>query len=115
MRGISTTSLIGIVLAVPLVAWTVGCGKGETVEPEAAAPPPAEITVEAKLALADAADGTADKIVSRCAGCSLGMDGSSEHALELSGYELHFCSEGCKERFGAEPEKAILALAIPEN
>ena len=69
----------------------------------------------AKLAMVDKFDGKTDKIVSKCASCALGMDGKSEHALGVSGYTFHFCSEYCKTRFEQNTTKAILALQIPED
>ncbi len=71
--------------------------------------------VEAKLAEADTFDGKTDKVVSKCASCALGKDGKSEHALEISGYTLHFCSEDCRTGFEKDTTKAILALKIPED
>lgn len=71
--------------------------------------------VEAMLTEADEFDGKTDKVVSKCASCALGMDGKSEHALEVSGYTLHFCSEDCKTGFEKDTTKAILALKIPEG
>ncbi len=71
--------------------------------------------VEAKLTEADEFDGKTDKVVSKCASCALGMDGKSEHALEVSGYKVHFCSEECKTGFEKDTTKAILALKIPED
>ncbi len=75
----------------------------------------ARAAVEAKLAEADALDGTIDRIVHRCASCALGMDGKSEHALEVAGYTLHFCSGHCKESFAKDLTKSILDLEIPEE
>jgi len=74
-----------------------------------------KVKVEAKLAKADQVDGTADKIVSKCPACALGMDGKSEHALQVSGYTLHFCSEKCKTEFEKDTTKSILDLKIPEG
>ena len=74
-----------------------------------------QAAVEAKLAEADALDGTTDKIIQRCASCALGMDGKSEHALELSGYTLYFCSGSCQEEFAKDLTKSILDLEIPED
>ena len=71
--------------------------------------------VEAKLAKADLVDGTADKVVSKCAGCALAMDGKSENALKVSGYTIHFCSDGCKKGFEEDTTKSILAMTIPEG
>lgn len=69
--------------------------------------------VEAKLASADALDGKVDKVISRCAACALGMDGSSEHALETHGYTMHFCSSHCRDGFAENPDKAILGMKVP--
>lgn len=94
--GFATAFLLGI----------AGCTH-EQVKP---APSPEALT--AKLAQADAKDGTTDKIVSKCAGCALHMDGKSENALTLQGYTLHFCNAGCKERFGKDLEGSVAALKI---
>ncbi|GAG26947.1 unnamed protein product, partial [marine sediment metagenome] len=72
-------------------------------------------TTAPKLAEADEFDGKTDKVVSKCASCTLGMDGKSEHSLEVSSYKLHFCSEDCKTGFGKDTTKAILALKIPKD
>lgn len=67
----------------------------------------------AKLTAADAVDGTTDKVVGKCAGCALGMDGSPDHKLEMEGYAMHFCSAGCKDGFSADTAKKVLAMNIP--
>ena len=69
--------------------------------------------VVAKLAQADLVDGTEDKIVSKCPSCALAMDGKPEHALEVSGYTLHFCSADCKEGFAKDTTQSILAMELP--
>ena len=122
--------MIPIVLAATLI---IGCGKQEektTVESgekatteivEQAKSGTVEIDtnvqaeVESKLAEADKLDGTSDKIVHRCASCALGMDGKSEHSLEVMDYTLHFCSGHCKEGFAENVTKSILDLKIPEK
>ena len=112
---------VGLVALTVLLVPVVGCGGGEPSEPvepvveaiEAEPAPVPELGVEAKLALADEVDGAVDHVVSRCAGCALAMDGNPDHALTVAGYEVHFCSEGCKEKFAVDPEAAVLALAIP--
>lgn len=71
--------------------------------------------VEAKLVSADEFDETTDKIVSKCAGCKLGMDGSDKYALTAFGYTMYFCSDDCKKKFEEDTAKAILALEIPED
>ncbi len=81
-------------------------------------PPPmdAETTakVQAKLAKADAVDGQVDKVIAKCAGCSLAMDGSPEHTMKLSGFTLHLCSASCKTSFGKDTVKILLAIEITE-
>ena len=78
---------------------------------------PTELTIDdkvkAKLVMADAIDGKEDKIVSKCATCALGMDGSAEYAVEVAGYKLHLCSALCKEKFEKDTTKAILAMEKP--
>ena len=73
-----------------------------------------EAAVLAKLALADELDGTADKIIKRCPGCGLKMDGKSEHATEVSGYTIYFCSGSCQEEFAKDLTQSILFLEIPK-
>jgi len=81
-------------------------------------PPPmdneTDANVQAKLAKADALDGQVDKIVAKCAGCSLAMDGSDKYPMPLAGYTLHLCSEQCKTNFGKDPAKKLLAIEIVE-
>ena len=80
----------------------------------ASQPSAAGLTVLANLAKADAADGATDKVVSKCLTCNLGMEGSPEHVAKLGDYQLHLCSDKCKAGFEAAPEKALLALKLPE-
>lgn len=80
------------------------------------APPPgpaAEADVVAKLAKADALDGKTDKVVTKCGNCALGMDGKAEFTLKTHGYDMYFCSAGCKEAFEKETDKKIMAMTIP--
>ncbi len=112
--------VIGCLAVAVMLAATPGCSKEEPAQKESAkeeveAEKDTDNTaaVEAKLAEADALDGKTDKVVSKCASCALGMDGKSEHALEVSSYKLHFCSEDCKTGFEKDTTKAILALKIP--
>ena len=115
---------IGCLVVALIFATTPGCRKEKPAQKESAKEEvkvekdiDADKTaaVEAKLAKADAFDGKTDKVLSKCASCALGTDGKSEHALEVSGYTLHFCSEGCKTGFEKDTTKAILALKIPED
>lgn len=93
-----------------LLFVAAGCEKSEP----AAAPAGADASaIEAKLAAADAVDGTTDKIISKCPACNLSMDGSSEHELVAHGYTLHFCSAECKDHFAADVDKAIMEMQVP--
>ena len=90
----------------------------EPAEPAQPAAPVQPIEVgldlQAKLALADAADGEVDHVVSLCPGCALAMEGSYEYPLDVSQYSLHFCSDDCKDRFNEDTEGSLLALVVPE-
>jgi YHS domain-containing protein len=101
-----TRALCTLLTAVALLS---ACGKAQT-PTQAAAPALTAAEVEVKLAAADLADGTADKVVAKCAACRLGMDGDAANASQHAGYELHFCSEECKHRFDADPNKVIAKL-----
>lgn len=103
---------------------TVACRKEDTATESAAATATGAVAkttvaadklqeVTAKLAKADAYDGTTDKIVSKCGNCGLGIEGSSSHALEVAGYKMHFCSQDCREHFAEDAVKAVLALEVP--
>lgn len=74
----------------------------------AATPEMAEI-----LAKADALDGQSDKIVSRCASCALGMDGSKEHSLRVGEYTMCFCRDDCQQAFSKDVSQSVLAMQVP--
>lgn len=109
-----------LALSAMLVVFT-GCKKEEASQPAAGAEKGKvkntvqknDPAVDAILAKADAVDGNVDKIVSKCASCSLGMDGSAAHALKVGSYKMHFCSADCKEGFSENTKESILALNIP--
>ena len=90
-------------------------------EPAAAKAPDASkqagITDQMKdiLAKADLVDGTADKVITKCAACELAMDGDKEHSLKVGEYTLLFCSEECKERFAKDVEKSVLGIKLPKT
>ena len=93
----------------------VGCGNpgpGPEAPNAIAAMSPEELdaAVARLLVKADRADDTEDQVVERCLGCGLGMDGSPDHVVQVHGYEIHFCTEACKERAGEDIDQAILAL-----
>ena len=124
MKARMVHGAVGFLAIAAMLVATAGCRKEEPAPKEpvkeaAEAEKKVEVdetaAVEAKLAAADAFDGTTDKIVSKCPGCALAMDGKSEHALEVSGYKLYFCAEECKAKFEKDANKAILALKIPKG
>ena len=87
-------------------------------QPEASAPdvsPEVAVTPEMAeaLAKADALDGQGDKIVSLCASCALGMDGSNEHSLHVGEYTMHFCADDCKQAFSEDISKSVLSMKPP--
>ena len=57
-------------------------------------------------------DGKVDKLVHRCAGCALGMDGEEKWPLQVQDYNMHFCKQACLDRDDKDPAKAIAALKI---
>lgn len=73
-----------------------------------AAPTP---EIVAKLEKADAADGKTDKVVEKCAGCSLGMNGNPAHAVKVGGYTLNFCDH-CADGKAKDPMKVLTALVV---
>lgn len=77
-----------------------------TPEPGAAAIGGAEPSPEC-LARADAADGTVDHVVHKCANCALVMSGDARHTSTHAGYTFHSCSEGCKLALDADPAKVL--------
>jgi hypothetical protein len=85
----------------------------QTAEQAAAAIEVSE-TALAVLAKADAFDGAADHVVSRCPSCALAMEGSAEHTLQVGDYELHFCSDHCRGTFAEGAETALLAMSVPD-
>jgi len=88
----------------------LACGRGPGPAPGAATATEAEA---GKLQAADAADGTNDRIVAKCAVCKLAMEGTTEHVSRYAGYELHFCSAECKETFDHDPHAALRRLSVP--
>ncbi len=119
------TVLIPGLVAALSAALVGGCAdkqkSAETPKPEASKAEPAKAeTAKAEglkivLAKADEFDGAADKIVSKCSSCGLGMDGKAEHAVSAHGYTLHFCSDDCKTGFSEDLDKSLLALKVPDK
>ena len=92
----------------------------ETAPPQEAEPQP-EATVagnealHAKLVMADKIDGAEDQVVHKCGGCALAMDGDPNYTINVADYEMQFCSEYCRDKFSADPEAQVLALAEPQT
>ena len=118
-KGISTRGAFFVAACMLLV----GCAGDPAADPTGAdtdrapAGTPAVITpeLEAKLAVADRADGEEDGVVTLCPGCGLAMEGSLEHALDVGDYALHFCSERCKGDFSEDVKSSLVALVVPEE
>ena len=90
-----------------IMMWACTGGQPEPAKtPESEPSPFADV-----LTKADAADGSVDHVVTKCAGCGLGMDGNPLHAVEHDAYELHFCSESCSTNFTEAPEAVLGRLA----
>lgn len=91
-----------------LLLGLAACGGAEapaSIEPAA--------TTDASAAVLDKADqkdGAADKVVTKCPGCMLSMDGKAENALNVDGYELHFCSDSCKMNFDSDREAGMAKI-----
>ncbi|MEM7200428.1 MAG: hypothetical protein AAF628_09205 [Planctomycetota bacterium] len=94
-----------------------GAGTADPATPSAAQPEggmAADVAaITAKLAAADALDGATDQVVGKCASCALGMDGKADHALEVEGYQMHFCSGHCRDGFETDVKAKVLAMNIP--
>ena len=86
------------------------CQKAEVGQPASAREVAVQVSDRAGLAAADAADGTTDHVVSRCATCRLGMDGVAQYSATYAGYEMHFCSTECKQTFEQDPAAVIRKL-----
>ncbi len=71
--------------------------------------------ISAILVKADVVDGKADKVVQKCAGCALGMDGHEDHTIKAHGYTLRFCNGNCKKAFEKDTDKSILSMKIPDD
>ncbi|MEW6744827.1 MAG: hypothetical protein AB1486_18895 [Planctomycetota bacterium] len=76
-----------------------------------------EVTPElaAKLGAADAFDGATDKVVSKCPGCALGMDGVAANSVKVGDYALHFCSAECAASFQKDAKTHLAALEVPKK
>jgi hypothetical protein len=92
-----------------VVVLAVACSSAPVADEPAAAADPAKVA--AGLKTADLADGTEDKIVHKCAGCSLAMAGKEAHAISTRGYTLHMCSAACKANYEGDLDNNLSKLA----
>ena len=95
-----------------MMLWT-GCGSDPA--PDESVPETTQLSSPTAAALAalekaDAADGTSDKLVTRCLPCNLSMAGKAEHASKYGEYTVHLCSDHCKAYFERDPEKVLASL-----
>ena len=109
MKRLHTT--FSALLAIGAFTLLLGCDKKPALP---TGPTPVSAPALAALATADAFDGKKDKVVSKCAGCALHMDGKAELTLPVQDFAMHFCSQKCLDRFKADPDKEILAMKLPK-
>lgn len=105
------------ILTASLLLAFAACGGSDTAvvtPPTKPAATPIGPEVLAVLAKADAKDGSVDHVVHKCAGCSLGMDGENTFPLKVQDYTMHFCKQGCLDKFQPDPAKAIMTLKIKD-
>ncbi|MBM3974663.1 MAG: hypothetical protein FJ301_11240 [Planctomycetes bacterium] len=93
-----------------LVAFLLAACTAEL--PPPAAPIAATPEMIAKLAAADAKDGTVDKCVHRCAGCALGMNGMATMPLQVGDYAMHFCKQACRDRYAEDAAGELARLKV---
>jgi hypothetical protein len=105
---------LGVALLATCSVGLPACRKNEKPADRVAVSIPDEAVarVNAKLAAADALDGKSDKVVAKCAGCALSMDGKREIVLAVTAYDLRFCSEHCRENFAPVAADKLLALEV---
>lgn len=128
MRRVSWSVVFSCIAAVALLC-AVGCGdKSSYDKPDAAAVEPTEAVESAEpahlevgeeavmlLARADVVDGHEDHVVSNCVGCALAMEGKAEQVVHVGDYEMHFCSDHCREAFEKDAEGALMAVEWPDE
>ncbi len=119
MKNFSLLCMMGI------IGLFVGCGESATPEKEGTASwantpavkttPVVKVSAAsmAKLAEADKADGTEDKVITKCYSCALGMDGDAENSATIGEYTAKFCSEACCKHFAEDADTLIAETEIP--
>lgn len=104
----------------PLLILAVACSKPAPAAPAGGNPGanigavPVKTTpeIDAKLVAADKKDGKEDKVVGKCAGCDLGMDGKAEFALPVGAYQMHFCGQHCLDRYKKDAIGELTKLVV---
>ena len=114
--------LIRFTLFIAVATLTVGCGGSDPVSPSSTAPEMSgkavnegvlsaeKATLPDALASAALADGTADKVNTKCAPCNLSMDGDPKHTVKVGEYTAHLCSHDCKVIFEQNGDEILKAL-----
>ena len=114
--------LMRFALAIVMVTFTVGCGGNDTVPPIGTTPEmngtvtgeaamnAEKATLTDALVSADLADGTADKVITKCAPCNLSMNGDPKYTVEVKEYTAHLCSHDCKVNFEQNGGEILKAL-----
>ena len=109
-----------VVVSAGLLVLLSACGQTEvkqtakvTIGGESGNGFPFSLKAATLIGKADVLDGAEDKVVSKCAGCALGMNGSEDHQLNVGEYKMNFCSKYCRDEFDKDTETKILAMEIP--
>jgi YHS domain-containing protein len=109
----STRALTLCLSALLVFSW-MGTGCKKTDQPAKTYTPEQQAQAAAKLAAADAHDGTTDQVVGDCLMCGLRMSGKPAHASTYEGVSLHFCKAACKRYFDQDPVGSLLKVEIEE-
>jgi hypothetical protein len=96
----------------PLLLLILACSSEITAPAASAAPargvlPQGPPPTTACLDTVDQADGTANRVVHKCANCALVMEGDPKHASTVAGYTFHSCSDTCKPALDANPGEVV--------
>jgi hypothetical protein len=114
--------LMRFALVIAVATLTIGCGGSDAISPSSTMPEMSgtavnegavsadKATLTDALASADMADGTADKVITKCAPCNLSMDGDPKYTVKVGEYTAHLCSHDCKVNFEQNGDEILKAL-----
>jgi hypothetical protein len=109
-------------LVIAVGMFTVACGGSDAIPPVGTMPEMVaptkdagvvseeKSTLVAALVSADKADGTVDKVITKCASCNLSMDGDPKYTVKVGEYTAHLCSQDCKVNFEQNGDEILKAL-----